>query len=302
MNRREFLYNTALMSTAAILPGSKFFNLFPADPFTPLRRNVGIFVGRGGTIGWLVNKEGVVIVDSQFPDSAQTCIEGLEKKTDLDFDLLINTHHHGDHTAGNQAFQGKVKQIVAHENVPGLQKASAASRGQETLDAQVYADVTYQDQWKATVGDEVIHLRYQGPAHTGGDSVVYFEKANVAHMGDLMFNRAYPFIDRKAGASIQNWIQVLQKTSDELPTDTKYIFGHGNVNYGVTGTKEDLLLKKDYLSALIEYTRKGMASGRSKEEIMNKEVLKGFETFDAPGWRLTLSANIEVAYEELSNG
>ena len=171
-------------------------------PFTTLRRNVGTFVGRGGTIGWLATGNSLVAVDSQFPGSAQTCLDGLKEKTDHVMDYLINTHHHGDHTAGNPIFKDFAKHIVAHQNVPKLQKISAEGRGQEAVDAQVYADLTYNDKWSEDVGDETVHLMHFGPAHTGGDSVVYFEKANVAHMGDLMFNRAYPFIDIK---SSENW-------------------------------------------------------------------------------------------------
>lgn len=288
------------MGAAATLPIHKLFAAVQESPFTTLRRNVGTFVGRGGTIGWLVNNDAVVIIDSQFPESAQTCISGLEEMTDIDFDMLINTHHHGDHTAGNPAFKGKVKRIVAHQNVPDLQKASAESRGQEALDAQVYPDTTYDKTWKEDVGDETVHLTHYGPAHTGGDSVIYFEKANVAHMGDLMFNRAHPFIDRGAGASISNWITTLNSTAKDLPSDAMYIFGHGNSDYGITGSNEDLEVMSEFLGALLDYTQKGIDAGKSKEEIMNTETLDGFEEFKAPGWRLPLSANIEVAYAELT--
>ncbi|MBO6584637.1 MAG: MBL fold metallo-hydrolase [Gracilimonas sp.] len=300
MKRREFLLKSALMGAAATLPLHKFFAAVQESPFTTLRRNVGTFVGQGGTIGWLVNDDAVVIVDSQFPESAQTCISGLEEMTDIAFDMLINTHHHGDHTAGNPVFKGKVKRIGAHKNVPDLQKASAESRGQEALDAQVYPDTTYEEKWSEDVGDETVHLTHYGPAHTGGDSVIYFEKANIAHMGDLMFNRVHPFIDRGAGASISNWITTLSRTADDLPSDAMYIFGHGNSNYGITGSAEDLEVMSDFLSALLDYTQKGMDAGMSKEELMNKETLDGFEDFKAPGWRLPLSANIEVAYAELT--
>ena len=300
MKRREFLLKSALMGAAAAFPIHKLLDIGQDSPFTTLRRNVGTFTGSGGTIGWLVNEGGIVVVDSQFPESARSCVSGLEEMNDIAFDMLINTHHHGDHTAGNPVFKDKVKRIVAHKNVPALQKAAAERSGQEAVDAQVYPDTTYQESWKSEVGDETIHLRHYGPAHTGGDSVIYFEKANVAHMGDLMFNRAHPFIDRGAGALISNWITTLNKTAEDLPSDTMYIFGHGNTNYGITGSNEDLMVMKDFLSALMDYTQKGIDAGKTKEELMKAETLDGFEEFKAPGWRLPLSANIEVAYAELT--
>lgn len=300
MNRKDFLIRSALLGSASMLPIQKLASLLQS-PFTTVRRNVGTFVGRGGTIGWLATKNSLVAVDSQFPDSAKTCLEGLKGKTDHGMDYLINTHHHGDHTAGNPVFQGFAKHIVAHKNVPTLQKQSASGRGQEAIDAQVYPDLTYSDNWSEQVGDETVHLMHFGPAHTGGDSVVYFEKANVAHMGDLMFNRAYPFIDINGGANITNWIKVLRTTIDELESDTIYIFGHGNSEYEITGSKDDLLLKSNFLEALLEYTQKGIDAGKTKDEIAKIDVIPGFEVFKAPGWSLTLSRNIDAAYQELTS-
>ena len=302
MNRKDFLIRSATVGAASMLPIHKLAYLLQS-PFTTLRRNVGTFEGRGGTIGWLATKGSLVAVDSQYPNSAQTCVDGLKEKTDHVMDYLINTHHHGDHTAGNPVFKDFAKHIIAHENVPSLQRKAAEGRDQEVIDAQVYADLTYSDKWTQQVGDETIHLMHHGPAHTGGDSVVYFEKANVAHMGDLMFNRAYPFIDINGGANIENWINVLRKTVDELENDTIYIFGHGNSEYGITGDKDDLILKSDFLEALLEYTQKGIDAGKTKEEIASaSDVIPGFEVFKAPGWSLSLSRNIDAAYQELTAG
>lgn len=301
MKRSEFLISGAILAASTVFPIKRISKLW-YSPFTELRRNVGYFVGRGGSIGWLANNDALVAVDSQFPDSAKICIEGLQQKTNHPMDLLINTHHHGDHTGGNGVFKQYAKHIVAHKNVPSLQKAAAEKRGIETLEQQVYADQTFNESWKQTVGDETVHAMHFGPAHTGGDAVIYFEKANVAHMGDLVFNRAYPFIDRAGGASIENWVNVLQKTTKELNSDTIYIFGHGNLEYGITGASADVLLKANYLEALLEFTQKGIDAGMSKEELQKTKMLKGFEMFDAPGWSFTLANNIDTAYDELVGG
>ena len=102
---------------------------------------------------------------------------------------------------------------------------------------------------------EVVALKYYGPAHTGGDSVVTFEKANVVHMGDLVFNRRHPFIDRPGGASSAGWITVLEQAVADHQDDTIYIFGHAGQGFPVTGSKADLLYMRDYLSALLDYVR-----------------------------------------------
>ena len=87
---------------------------------------MGLFTCRGGTIGSLVNADGIAAVDAQFPDSAKLFLDGLPERRGRKIDLLINSHHHGDHTSGNSVFQPETKAIVAQENVPALQKAAAA--------------------------------------------------------------------------------------------------------------------------------------------------------------------------------
>lgn len=301
MKRSDFLLTSAIIGAGAMLPLRKL-ELILQTPFQTIRRNVGTFVMRGGTIGWLANRNSLVVVDSQYPASAQSCLEGLKTRTGQGMlDYLINTHHHGDHTAGNTIFKGFARHILAHDNVPALQKAAAERRGKETLEAQVYPDLTYRDTWVGEVGEETVHLSYRGPAHTGGDSVVYFEKANVAHMGDLVFNRAYPFIDLRGGANIANWVKSLRSTASDLPSDAIYIFGHGNPEFGITGSQNDVLVMSDFLEALLEYTREGIQKGMSLEELTSAEIIPGFEDFNAPGWGLKLSTNIEAAYTELTS-
>ena len=200
--RRHFVITSSLALASGGMRSASVFGQEPAETtFESLRGNVGVFTGRGGTIGWLVASDALVIVDSQFPDTAEACLRGLQQRSQRQIDALINTHHHGDHTAGNVTFRSAAKQIVAHANVPRLQQR-AAERA-ETADDQAYADTTFDDTWKMDLGGETVSAKHHGPGHTGGDIVVRFENANVAHMGDLMFNRRHPFVDRPSGASIK---------------------------------------------------------------------------------------------------
>jgi cyclase len=299
MNRRDFLFRTSFFAAGSAFALPRFFQNFQPEAFTPLRRNVGIFQGRGGTIGWLADSNAIVAVDSQFPGSANDFINGIKSYSDQNIDTLINTHHHGDHTAGNIAFRDLVKQIVAHENVPALQKSAAEAQDNE--DEQVYPDVTYSDEWSLDTGDEMIRLNYYGNAHTGGDSVITFEKANIVHMGDLIFNRWYPFIDRPGGASVKNWINVLETVVNKTNSDTQFIFGHGNSEFGVTGDQSDVLVMRDFLSRLIEEVETGLSAGKSKDEIIQKEKFDEFPDHVSPGARLSLEANLSVAYDELTS-
>ncbi|MSU22605.1 MAG: MBL fold metallo-hydrolase [Opitutus sp.] len=311
MNRRDFLVRSSLFASAGLLARAKLSAQAPtggARPamspapaiteFRPLRRDVGIFTGRGGTIGWLANREALVVVDTQFPDTAATCLAGLPGRGARGLDVVINSHHHGDHTGGNAVFKPATKTIVAHANVPKLQFAAAEKAG--NLDKQVYADTTFTDVWRRELGTELITARYHGVAHTSGDVTIHFEKANVVHLGDLMFNRLYPVIDRGAGGSIRHWITVLEEIEKTYPADAIYVFGHGNPKFGVTGQRGELLVLRDYLSGLLDYTAKKIAAGEAKEKIVALENLPGFADFHTP-LPNRLSGNLATAFDELTD-
>jgi len=167
-----------------------------------LAPTIGVFTERGGSILFLLSKEGIVVVDSQFPEQAQHLIGALKKQSAQPFRLLINTHHYGDHSAGNIAFSRLVATVVAHENSKLNQQKVA--RGKNNEDKQLYPDKTFTSTWCETIGEEEICLYYFGPGHTNGDSFAHFTQANIVHAGDLVANRRHPFVDRSAGANMQN--------------------------------------------------------------------------------------------------
>ncbi len=267
-----------------------------AGEFRSLRDNVGVFIGQGGTIGWLVASDGIVVVDAQMPPTATVCLDGLNGRSgNRPIDCLFNTHHHGDHTSGNGVFRPVARKIVAHVRVPELQKA-AARPGTEA--DQVYADTTFTDRWTIRIGGETVTAVYAGPAHTGGDSTITFERANVVHVGDLVFNRRLPVLDRPGGCRIARWISVLENIAQDFPADTTYIFGHAKPGFAVTGTKDDLLLQRDFLSALLDHMRAEVKAGRSRSEIVNTAgELKGFPEHGPLTDRV-----LTAAYEELTQG
>ena len=181
--------------------------------------------------------------------------------------------------------------------MPKLQFAAAEKAG--TLEKQAYADTTFPDVWRRELGGETVTAEYHGAGHTSGDVTVMFEKANVVHLGDLMFNRIYPVIDRPSGASIGHWIVVLEEIAKNYPADAIYVFGHGGAKFGVTGQRGDLLVFRDYLSALLEHTRKKIAAGEPKEKIVALENFPGFADFHSP-LPNRLASNLTVAYDELT--
>ena len=268
----------------------------PAAPkFEDVRRNVGIFTMRGGTIGWLVNRDAVIVVDTQFADTAKACIDGLKQKANRPIDAVFNTHHHGDHTGGNAVFRAEAKRLIAQANVPGLQRTAAAPNAA----APTVADVTFDKTWSESFGDEKITARYDGPGHTGGDSIIHFERAHVVHMGDLLFHQRHPRVDRPGGASVQNWLKILERTTKDMPADTIYIAGHSKEGLPVTVDRTAVLRFRDYFDAALALTRKSIAAGQSKEALTATAALPGFEDYQGGG-SLTLSGVLSATFDELT--
>ena len=253
MHRRSFLHNSALSCGALTLAQQSWLTALFQETWkiTMLRNDVGIFTERGGTIAFLLSKKGIVVVDSQFPEQSQHLIDELKKKSEKPFRLLINTHHHGDHSAGNISFKGITEHVLAHENSKKNQETSA--KNQKTEDKQLYPDQTYTDTWCRKFGKEEICLSWHGPAHTNGDSFIHFTRANIVHCGDLVFNGRHPNVDRPAGASIKGWIDVLDKGMNKFDNDTIYVFGHSGTGYEITGKTDDLKKFQDYLGSVLKF-------------------------------------------------
>lgn len=297
MHRRTFLRNTGILSGSAFLfqknTLANMLNTFDYN-IKMLRNDIGIFTERGGTIGFLLSKDGIVVIDAQFPDTAQHLIDDLKKRSSNPFRYLLNTHHHGDHTAGNIAFKGVVEHVVAHENSLTNQKNVAEKNN--SLDKQLLPDMTFKDDWKLKIGDETIKADYYGAGHTNGDAIYHFEKANIFHAGDLMFNKRHPFVDRTAGANISQWIKDLDKITKKANKDSIIIFGH-SLNPGEeTGTVEDVKKFQDYLGKVLSFAEQEIKKGVSKEEFVKNTSIPGVTEWTGQGIERPLTA----AYEELT--
>jgi len=297
MHRRKFLQSAGLsLGMLAICQNRSLAETLQQGgyKFIPLRNDVGIFTEQGGTIAWMSNSSGIVVVDSQFPDPATHLITELKKQSEKPIQYLINTHHHGDHTGGNIAFKGLADKVVGHTNCLANHRATAAAQKSEAK--QLFADTTFADQWKTKVGSEHIQAQYFGAGHTNGDIIVHFQNANIAHMGDLMFNKRYPFIDRAAGANIQSWIEVLEKALKKYDSDTLFVFGHAADPDKVTGTKNELKAMQNYLEKLLLFVKAEIKAGKPKADILKAGSIPGANDYQGSGIERSLTA----AYEELA--
>ena len=298
LSRKEFLRAGAILSGGFFLNGNKIFSSIQVQQsgFKELRNNIGIFTERGGTIGWYATGDAVVVVDSQYPESAKNLLAGLQQKTSHKIDILFNTHHHGDHTSGNIFLKDYTEKIVAHENCKMLQEKNDKK---DPAKPQAYADATFTNTWSDDLGKEKVSARYFGPAHTAGDSVIHFEEANIAHVGDLVFNQTFPFIDSNGGGSIKSWYETLGKVAKHYSKDTLFIFGHSISDEFLTGSMKDVLSMQKYLGALAEFVDSGIQKGKTKEEIAAAAEIPGFANLKER-WQVARKINLEKAYDELA--
>ncbi|HQW91488.1 MAG TPA: MBL fold metallo-hydrolase [Ferruginibacter sp.] len=297
MQRRSFLRNSGLTLAALALLNKESLAAFLNDPAWKIKMltdDIGIFTEKGGTIAFYLSREGAVVVDSQFPDSVQHLIDELKKKSEKPFRLLINTHHHGDHSGGNIVFKDLVPHVLAHANSKINQQQSAIK--QKTEDKQLYPDQTYTDTWCEKIGKEKICLHHFGAGHTNGDSFIHFTRANIVHVGDLVFNRRHPYVDKSAGADIASWIKVLDKAVKTFSKKTTFICGHAGQGFDVLLKADDLKAFGEYLGNVLKFTEAGIKAGKTKEEILKATEIPG-----SPEWKGSgIDRPLGAAYTELT--
>lgn len=297
MLRRKFIHQSTFLAGIGLMPYKKLMKQLAIEAdfnIRMLRDNVGIFTERGGTIGFLLNNDGIIVIDAQFPDTAPHLIAELQKRDTHPFAYLLNTHHHGDHTSGNIAFKGIVQHVVAHEN--SLKNQKAVAEKNNSVDKQLYPEITFSTDWKLKAGNEKIKGNYYGRGHTDGDATYHFEHANIVHVGDLMFNKRHPFVDRSAGANIASWIKDIDHIIKDSDKNTIFIFGH-SLNPGEeTGTAEDLRKFQGYLGKVLAFAESESKKGVSKEDFIKNTSIPGVTEWTGDGIQRPLTA----AYEEVT--
>jgi cyclase len=224
----------------------------------------------GGNLAVAVGDDGVLLVDSSFPPLAPKLEAELKKLSKKPLRYVVNTHFHGDHTAGNTIL-GRKSTIIAHENVRRrLEKEGFLP--EMPAPPQALPIITVDRGFAMYLNGDEVRATHPGPAHTDSDLVVVFKKANVVHLGDLFFNGMYPFIDLDHGGSVKGYVAAVEKALAELPPDAKVIPGHGPI----AGRKEletFLAMLKDTVS-LVEA---GIAQNRS---VANLRTSKIFAKYD----------------------
>ena len=244
---------------------------------TEVAEGLYMLQGRGGNIGLSVGSDGAFLIDDQFaPLTEKIKAKVAELSSGQPIRFVMNTHWHRDHTGGNENLGNDGVIIVAHDNV----RERLLNGGEieffnakvPPANAKALPVITFADSMTFHWNSETMKIQHVGPAHTDGDSVVYFEKANAVHMGDTYFNGFYPFIDGSNGGSVTGVVEVISDVLKNIDDNTKIIPGHGPLS-----NKAELTAYRDMLNAVADKISKMKAEGKTVEEVLAAKPTAEFE-------------------------
>lgn len=227
-----------------------------------------VLFGVGGNIGVSVGKDGVFIVDDQFPQMMPKIEKAIRKVGGRSIDFAVTTHWHFDHAEGNLTLGPDGTWLVAHENSREMMKQDhiinlvVSSYNQKAYPESAWPDITYSDDMSFHLNGQQIDLMHFGPAHTTGDTAVIFRGSNAVHLGDVFNNSGYPFIDAGNGGTLDGVIQFCSSTLEQINQQTVVIPGHGPI--------ADYEALQDYIEMLTiirERMVKLIEDGKSLEEV-----------------------------------
>jgi cyclase len=262
---------TCLLSATAVAQQPDFSKV--EIKTTDLGNKTYLLEGQCGNITVAVGSDGIILVDSQFAplhDKIKAAIGGLSP---LPVKFLINTHFHGDHTGGNEAFAKEGATVVAQDNirvrlaagtVNGLTGAKTAPAAAGAIPTDTYVGGTK----KVDVGGRTAILTHANNAHTDGDTWVYFPDANVLATGDVFTNGRYPNIDFANGGGVNGVINAVDAFLKVSNDNTKIVPGHGPL-----ATKAQLAEYRNVIATARDRVRKLYDEGKSEQEVLAAKPL-----------------------------
>jgi glyoxylase-like metal-dependent hydrolase (beta-lactamase superfamily II) len=239
---------------------------------TKVAEGVWMLQGAGGNIGVCAGEDGVLLIDDQFAPLTERIEAAIAEFSDEPLRFVFNTHFHGDHVGGNQNLADLGATIVAHANVRRRMSSEQVNQifGSKTPPSAPDAlpMMTFGDSLSFHLNGQDIVCVHVAPAHTDGDAIVWFPRANVIHAGDCLFNGGYPVIDVSAGGGIDGMIAASETLLAMAGPDTKIIPGHGPL-----ATRADVQAFHDMLVTARDRVKKLLAEKQTLEQIQAAKPL-----------------------------
>lgn len=259
----------------------------------------GIYMleGAGGNIGLSVGPDGAFVIDDQFAPLSAKILAAIDAVSGEPVKFVLNTHWHGDHTGGNEAFRDRGAIVVAQANArKRLKEGLKRDPGGETPPAPDAAlpVITFSDEVTFYWNGQDIRVSHPAPAHTDGDAIVVFETANVIHMGDVFFKGSYPYIDLQSGGDLDGLIAAQEALLARIDDDAKIIPGHGGLS-----TKADLSASLAMLKDVRARVNALIDQGASEEQTVKANPLKDLDATWGGGF-IDGEAMTRTAYRSLA--
>ncbi len=258
---------------------------------------VAVLFGAGGNVGLSYGEDGNIIVDDQFAPLTDKIAAAVATLDPDPVRFVINTHWHFDHTGGNENFGKRGAVILAHDNV---RARMSTDQFLEALNQKVPASpkgalpvVTFAQGVTLHLNGDTLHVVHVANAHTDGDALVHWKKANVLHMGDTFFHRqSFPFIDLSSGGSIDGLIAAADKALQMSNAQTRIIPGHGPV-----ASRAEFAAYR----AMLADIRAQVAAGiRAKRSLAQIQAAKPAARYGMPGGFIKPDQFVEAVYTSLT--
>jgi glyoxylase-like metal-dependent hydrolase (beta-lactamase superfamily II) len=263
-----------------------------------LAGGIYMLTGSGGNIGLGVGEDAVFLIDDQYAPLTPKIVAAIAALTPQPVKFVLNTHWHMDHVGGNENLGKTGALIVAHENVrrrmSSEQFIAAFKQKVEPSPKIALPVVTFAESVSFHLNGDEIDAFHVARAHTDGDAVVYFHKANVVHMGDVFFNGYYPFIDLSSGGSINGTIAAVDRVLPMIDDNTKVIPGHGPLS-----DKAGLAAYRKMLAGIRDRVQAQLSAGKSLQETIAANPSAEFDEAWGKGY-LKPAQFVETVYRSLS--
>ncbi|UCE58688.1 MAG: MBL fold metallo-hydrolase [Phycisphaerales bacterium] len=249
----------------------------------PIVDNVYALAGGGGNIGVFVGDDGVLLIDAGYTELSEKTVNAVRAVSKAPIRYVVNTHWHFDHVGGNEALAKTGAIIVGHDNVRTLM---SEERFITVIDQQISPSptvalpvITFPDSLTFNFNGDEVRVLHVESAHTSSDSIVYLKKANLVHVGDIMFNGMYPFIDVNADGSIDGLVAAHDKVLALVDDKTKIIPGHGPL-----ADAAGVRAYRDMLATVRDRVRTMITQGKSRDEIIAAKPTKEYDAKWGQSW------------------